>query len=106
MIIGSRQAIQTLASALLVAVGNLPDHEDVAWPRLLGAIDDGASCSPGLSVSFHLETVRGDQPRPKSPEAIRVLGRSLLVFFALVGGFKTLAWILEGIKELSSAVMR
>ncbi len=88
MLIGTATEIRSLGQRLVDACRDLPETEAINWPR--GLEEFQIANRPNFSISFHLETSDGAEPKDNG---FHDLSRNIIRIFAILGVLSIVSWV-------------
>ena len=90
MIIGTASDIKNLGHRLIDSCNELPEKENVEWPRSLESLE--ISNIPNYSLSFHLETI--NETNPKGNGFKSEITKTIFFTFAFIGFISVIRWLI------------
>ena len=91
MLIGTATEIRSLGQGLVGACRDLPETEAINWLRRLEEFQ--IANRPNYSISFHLETSDGAEPKGDGFQS--GLSRTVTLVLAIVGIVSVVRWVIE-----------
>ena len=90
MVIGTATALSELGQELVNKTEKQPELAEEEWPKLVASRELGAA--PDYTISFHIETKRGNIPQTKKePEIVK----TTFFIFAIIGVVATVKWLVS-----------
>ena len=93
MLIGTATEIRSLGQRLVDACRDLPETEAINWPR--GLEEFQIANRPNFSISFHLETSDGAEPKDNGFQSD--LSKNIVRIFAIVGVLSIVSWVVAAL---------